>query len=278
MFAPVSDRPAYFRGIRLRPPAVEFRKIQPAVHQHLHAACAACFPRPSRSVDPDVHALNQMLRHENVVIRKEDHPGSNLRAANKLKPLPNHFLSLDVLGMRLACKHELNRALRIGKDVDKPRRVVQQKIRAFVRGKATGKSQSQGVFIEYLCGLREIFRRCSPGRQLTAVEFADVRNEILAGICAELPEVGIAGGTNVFFFICQCSVPVLFSAVKFPQAVCFNRVPGRGVHSVGHVRYRHLCFRPPGKERLEELPAHLTVQFADAVDRAAAVDRQDTPC
>src|SRR5579862_3894507 len=107
MFAPISDCPANFRGICLRPPAIEFRKIQPAVHQHLHAACAACFPRPSRSVDPDVDPLNEMLRHENVVIREKDHPGSNLRAANKLKPLGDHFLPLGILGMSLACNHEL---------------------------------------------------------------------------------------------------------------------------------------------------------------------------
>ena len=162
MFAPISDRPAYFRGIRLRPPAIEFRKIQPAVHQHLHAACAACFPRPSRSVHPDVHALNQMLGHENVVIRKEDHPGSNFRAASKLNPLPDHFLPLGILGMSLARKHELNRALSIRQDVEKPRRIVQEKVRAFVRGKATRKSQSQSIVIEYQCGLREVFRRRSP--------------------------------------------------------------------------------------------------------------------
>src|SRR5580704_11802346 len=104
MFAPISDRPAYFRGIRLCPPSIELRKIQPAVHQHLHAACAACFPWPTRSVHPDVHALNQMLRHENVVVRKEGYPGSNFKAASKLKPLPDHFLPLGILGMGLASK------------------------------------------------------------------------------------------------------------------------------------------------------------------------------
>ncbi len=71
-------------------------------------------------------------------------------------------MPLDVLGMSLACKHELNRALWIRQDVEKPRRIVQEKIRAFVCGKATGKSQSQNIFIEYQCGLREVFRRRSP--------------------------------------------------------------------------------------------------------------------
>lgn len=77
-----------------------------------------------------------------------------------------------------------------------------------------------------------------------------------AAICAELPGVGSAGCTNISFCVCQCSVPALFSARKFPQPVCFSRVPSRGVHSVGHVRYRLLCFRPPGKEGPEESSAH----------------------
>src|SRR6202034_616521 len=47
VLATISDRPAYFRGIGLRPPAIEFRYTQPAVHPHLHPACAACFPGPS---------------------------------------------------------------------------------------------------------------------------------------------------------------------------------------------------------------------------------------
>ena len=103
-----------------------------------------------------------MLRHENVVIRKEDHSGSNFRAASKLKPLPDHFLPLGILGMSLACKHELNGAFSIHQDVEKPRRIAQEKVRAFVWGKATGKSQSQNIVIEYQCGLREVFRRRSP--------------------------------------------------------------------------------------------------------------------
>src|SRR5580700_8613440 len=102
-----------------------------------------------------------MLRHENVVIGKEDHPGANFRAASKLKPLPDHFLPLGILGMSLACKHELNWVLSIRQNVYEPGRIVQEKVGAFVRGKATGKSQSQSVFIEYLCGPREVFRRSS---------------------------------------------------------------------------------------------------------------------
>jgi hypothetical protein len=103
-----------------------------------------------------------MLRHENVVIRKEDDLGSNFRVASKLEPLPDHFLTRSILGMSLACKHELNRALSIHQDVHKPSRIVEEKVRAFVRGKATSKSQSQDAVIEYRCGLSDVFRRRSP--------------------------------------------------------------------------------------------------------------------
>ncbi len=44
--------------------------------------------------------------------------------------------------------------------------------------------------------------------------------------------------------------------------------------SVGHVPDRHLIGRPPRKERLEQLPADGAVQAADAVHRAASVQRQ----
>ena len=40
----------------------------------------------------------------------------------------------------------------------------------------------------------------------------------------------------------------------------------------GHMRHRHLRFRPPGIEGLEEPSAYLTVQFADAVNGTAAAD------
>jgi hypothetical protein len=83
---------------------------------------------------------------------------------SKLKPLPDHFLPRGILGMSLACEHELNWALSIHQDVEKPRRIVQQKVRAFVRGEATGESQSQNIGIQYLCRPREVLRRRSPGR------------------------------------------------------------------------------------------------------------------
>ena len=46
------------------------------------------------------------------------------------------------------------------------------------------------------------------------------------------------------------------------------------MHAVGHVRHRHFDLRPSRKQRLEDPPADLAVQPADAVDGAAAPNRQ----
>ena len=69
---------------------------------------------------PEIHALDQMLRHKSVVIGKEDYAGSSFRTAIKLKPLPDHFLPLGVLGMGLASEHKLNRTLLIRENIQKP--------------------------------------------------------------------------------------------------------------------------------------------------------------
>src|SRR5215469_4777223 len=99
-------------------------------------------------------------------------------------------------------------------------------------------------------------------------------NENLAAIAAELPDVRVAHGSNVPLHICQGSAPTVFPARRFPEAICFGRVPRRHVHSVSYMRHGHFCLRPPWKQNLENSSADLTVQFTDPVDGAAAPDRQ----
>jgi hypothetical protein len=47
------------------------------------------------------------------------------------------------------------------------------------------------------------------------------------------------------------------------------------MHAVGHVADRHLVPRPAGEQRLEEPPAHLPVQLADAVDATTRPDGEE---
>ena len=54
-----ADREAVQPVVGLRPPAVENRKVQAAVQDHLLAAGARCFQRTPRIVQPHVDALHQ---------------------------------------------------------------------------------------------------------------------------------------------------------------------------------------------------------------------------
>ena len=62
MFLAVAQRPANFRRIGFRPPAIQFREIDASIDEHLHTARSACLPGSPWCVDPDVHSLHQVLR------------------------------------------------------------------------------------------------------------------------------------------------------------------------------------------------------------------------
>ena len=86
MLAAVTQCPAYVWRVRLGPPAIELGEIEAAVGQHLHAAGAARFPRPARRIDPDVHALHQLLREGHVVVLEEDRSQAHRIVLHELRP------------------------------------------------------------------------------------------------------------------------------------------------------------------------------------------------
>ena len=65
--------------VRLGPPAVEDREVQPAVEHHLLAAGARRLERPARVVEPDVDALDQVAADVDVVVLDEDDLAGELR-------------------------------------------------------------------------------------------------------------------------------------------------------------------------------------------------------
>ena len=78
----------------------------------------------------------------------------------------------------------------------------------------------------------------------------------------------------------SCSrVSVVPSQRSLPQAlrpkiVGRRRVPGGHVDSVGHVSDRDFVLRPAREQRQKKVPAHLSVQAAYAIHRAAPAHRQ----
>ena len=149
----IADGPTHVWRKRFCPPAVELGEVQSAVHQHFHAAGAAGLPRSSRRIHPNVHAADQALGQEHIVVAQEDHARGRASPVNELAPLLDHRLAGSVLRVCFSGEDKLNGMLGIGKNAHQPFRIVQQKVRPLVRCKAPGKPEGQGVEIEHLpCG------------------------------------------------------------------------------------------------------------------------------
>ena len=168
VFAAIAQGPAHLRGIRLRPPAVQLREVEAAVHQDLHAARAAGLPGPSRVVDPDVDPLDQMRGEQHVVVAEEQHVAAGLRALAEAHPLLHQSLPGVVLGVRLAGDDELHRALGVGQDAQQPLGVVQQETRALIGGEAAREAQGQRLGVEHLLRLLDLRHRRGGDGELPA--------------------------------------------------------------------------------------------------------------
>src|SRR5260370_34644357 len=270
MFAPVTDRPADLRRVGFRPPAIQLGKIQSAINQHFHATCATRFPGTSRRVHPEIYTLNQLLGHEQVVVTQKDYSRPHFRAMGELDPLPDHLLTLHVLGMGLPSEYELDRAFPIGQDGHKPLRIMQEKVGTLVRRKTASKAQSQSVSVKRLSGPRKILRRGSPACKLPGVLFANVVNERLTAISPKLPYIGVSAPVKSLLQARHRFAPTFFSTRDFPQAASFDRVPCRRVHPACHVCHRDFELRPPRKQYLKDSPADLTVPLTNSANGAAA--------
>src|ERR1700722_1172804 len=187
MLAAVTDGPADLRRICFGPPAIQLGKIQPAINEHFHAAGSTRFPGASRGVHPQIHTLNQLLGHEQIVITQEDYARAYFRAIRTLDPLADHLLTLCVLWMSFASEDELNRMLAVGENVQQALRIAQEKIGTLVSGETASETESERVSIQRLGGCGKIFRGGTEAREPLNVPFTNIMNERLSTVGTKLP-------------------------------------------------------------------------------------------
>ena len=200
--------------------------------------------------------------------------GARLGPPDEMHPFLNQGLPRLVRRMRLAGDDELHRTLRIGQQTKQPLRVVQQQVRSLVGREAARKAQRQGVGIEEMLRTFDRLGRRARSGQLPGQSFASVLNKRLAGGGAKLPELGVGDAANVLLQVFRRPQPAVLSTGFRPKIVGRRRVPGGHVDSVGHVSDRDFVLRPVREQRQKEVPAHLPVQAAHAIDRPAPANRQ----
>jgi hypothetical protein len=94
--------------------------------------------------------LYQLLGQQHVVVAEEDHMGMHLGPPDEVRPFLDQGLACLIRRMSFARHDELHRALTIGQQAQKARRVVQQQVRSFVRRKAACKAHGQRVGIKQM--------------------------------------------------------------------------------------------------------------------------------
>ena len=149
--------------------------------------------------------------------------------------------------MSFSGEDQLNRAWWIGEQPHQPLGIVQEKIGAFIRGKATRKSEGQYLFIENAGSIRRI--RAFRG-ELALVPLAHLLDQAFSSCRAQLPQPLIGDLADVIFGR-TIPTPTLHAAGRGPQRIGFCRIPGGHMNAVGYGPYRDLLLRPAGKQRLE---------------------------
>ena len=125
-----------------------------------------------------------------------------------------------------------------------------------------------------MLGSVDVVRRRPRGGQLPGQSIAGVFDERRPGGAAEVPKAGVGDTLNLLFQRIRRPQPAILSTGLRPQIIGWGRVPIRHVDAVGDVSDRDLVLGPVRKERLEDVPAHLPVQAAHAIDRPAPAKGQ----
>ena len=97
--------------VSLCPPAIQHRKIQAAIQHYLLTTGPRCFQRTPRIVEPDIHPLDKVPAHVNVVIFYKYELVRKFQVTHQLGDLLQHTLARFVAWMCLARENELHRAL-----------------------------------------------------------------------------------------------------------------------------------------------------------------------
>lgn len=264
MLGSVSERPPHLGSIGFGPPAVEFGEIQSAIDENFHAAGAAGFPGTARSIDPDIHALDEVLGEVEVVVFEEDGAALDIGTGHEMDPLAQQGLAGEVARMGFTGDDELHGAVGVGEDAREARGIVEEQSGAFVGGEPAGKAEGQNV------GIEEGVRGRVGGTVLMAA--AHFENEGGARGSTHAPDLFVGGGAEVFGEIFQFAAPPAAAADGGPQFVGPARIPCRNMDAVGDVLDGDLILGPTREQGLEQHTADGSVKAADAVDGSAAAD------
>ncbi len=102
----------------------------------------------SRTIEPHIHALDKLVGHAQIVVFNKHHLALDIRSPGEGFPSPDDVFPREIVGVGLACKHNLNRAIAAGKQFEQALLILEQEIWSLVFRKPAGKAQREGFMVQ----------------------------------------------------------------------------------------------------------------------------------
>ncbi len=244
----VADGEAAVGRVALGPPAVEDGAVEHAVQRRLHSRRARRLHRPTRGVEPDVHALDEPPRERHLVVGQEHDVAMRAVAAREVDHLADDVLAALVRRVRFAGDDDLQRAIGIAEQRRQPLRLAEQESRAFIRREPPRKTDRERLGIEL-------------GRATGA---RDELHEACLRRAVRLPEHLRRELERAF----------QFGRVRPEDPFELAAEPRAHVHAVRDRGDRHLVHRPVRPEVVPHLPRDGAVELRDAVRIRRRLERE----
>ncbi len=156
------NAPSVGAVVPLLPPTIEDTEVNHAVERGLLAAGPARLEWGSRSVQPDIDALHQVLCHMHVIVFEESDVTTEFVIVAETQHLVNEVAPRFVGRVRFACKHDLDGPPPIVEQLFESVEIAEEECRTFVGREPSGKSDREGFRVQ----------QRSPGDRLHGLEMA----------------------------------------------------------------------------------------------------------
>ena len=150
------NQPAVGAVVAFRPPAVADAQVRHAVDGGFHAAGAARLERLARRVEPHVAALREEMRHVKVVVIDERDASAIHRIDGMAIDLLEMVLPPIVRRVRFAGKHNLDVPPRRGENANQTIGILENQLRALVRGEAPREPDRERARIQQRTGRHDL--------------------------------------------------------------------------------------------------------------------------
>src|SRR5438477_1139794 len=136
--------------VAFAPPPIEDAYVEAPMTTRLLPAGPGGFQRPSRIVQPDIAARNQLAGNMNVVVLNKDQVAFQFAEPAQVDNVLNVALAFVIARVRLARENKLDWPLPVVRQLNDVLELLKYQRGAFVSREAAGEPDGQGVGIEQL--------------------------------------------------------------------------------------------------------------------------------